>query len=168
MARRWLRWAALFIAGAALVFPLATAGSASAATPQATKLGNFKVTYKDSWTFKSRDIRICVTFTVTGNITYTVSQSTAGRYQLEDIWTSQSLNDPTLRAVIHGYNGGRCDTAAKATGMEPCPLASGRAATLAIRRNTTTTIRALTRPTRSTTAAIRPDSAGTFQRSTPA
>ena len=118
MARRWLRWAALFIAAAALVFPLATAGSASAATPQATKLGNFKVSYKDSWTFKSSHIKLCVTFTASGTITYTVSQSTAGRYQLEDIWTSQQLNDPRLQAVIHGYNGGRCNTAAKATGMD--------------------------------------------------
>jgi hypothetical protein len=113
------RWAVLLAVAVAVIFPLATVSSASAATtPQATKLGNFKVTYKDSWTFKSRDIGICVTFTASGNVTYTVSQSTAGRYQLEDIWTKQSLNNPTLKAVIHGYNGGRCNSAAKATGMD--------------------------------------------------
>ena len=115
---RWPRWAGV-LAAVAAIFTLATASSASAATsPQATKLGNFKVSYKDSWTFKSKDIGLCVTFTVSGNVTYTVSQTIAGRYQLDDIWTSQRLNNPTLRAVIHGYNGGRCNTAAKATGMD--------------------------------------------------
>jgi hypothetical protein len=115
---RWPRLAVLLVLAVAVIFPLTGAGRASAVAPRADKLGNFKVPYKDSWTFKSKDIGLCVTFTVSGDITYTVSQSAAGRFELDDAWTNQQLHDPTLKAVIHGYNGGRCDTSAKATGMD--------------------------------------------------
>lgn len=120
-AHRWPRWAALLALAFAfaLILPVATAGSASAAAPSVSvPLGNFKHSYKESWTFKSKDIGICVTFTVTGSITYSVSYSPTGKFEFTYTWSKQKLNNPTLQAVIHGYNGGRCNKAAKATDMD--------------------------------------------------
>jgi hypothetical protein len=122
---RWLRRAALSALVLAVLYPL-TAGTASAATtttarsaaPAAVKLGNFKVSYKDSWTFKSKNIGICVVFTATGNITYSVSYAANGKFQFRYTWSAQRLNQPTVEADIHAYAKGSCIGPGLATGMQ--------------------------------------------------
>jgi hypothetical protein len=124
---RWLRRALLSALAIPLIYSLTAAGTASAATtspvrstvtPAATKLGNFKVSYKDSWTFKSKNIGACVVFTATGNITYSVSYAANGKTQFRYTWSSQRLNQPTVEADIHAYANGSCIGPGLATGME--------------------------------------------------
>jgi hypothetical protein len=104
---------------ASLIYPLATAGAASAAAaPQSVKLGNFKISYRETWAFKSKDIGICVDFTATGNITYSVSYAINDKFHLRYTWSSQKLNQPTLKASIRAYDRGRCNKTGRATGMD--------------------------------------------------
>jgi hypothetical protein len=120
---RWLRRALFAVLTIALIYPLTGVGTASAATtsaaaPAATKLGNYSVSYKDSWTFKSKNIGICVVFTATGKITYSVSYAANGKFQFRYTWSSQKLNDPTVEADVHAYANGSCIGPGLATGME--------------------------------------------------
>jgi hypothetical protein len=114
--------------GAALICALAVGGAASAATQQSRisensrpatpdVTQNFSAPYKKTWTFKSKDIGICVIFTATGTATYTVTFE-PGRQFGTFTWSKQTLNDPALTAVIHHYAGGTCKGSATATGLE--------------------------------------------------
>jgi hypothetical protein len=114
--------------GAALLGVLAVGGAASAATPQSVASGNsgsarpdvsqnFKAAYKKTWTFKSKDIGVCVVFTATGTATYTVTFK-PGRQFGTYTWSNQELDDPSLVAVVYHYARGTCKGSAKATGMD--------------------------------------------------
>ena len=61
-----------------------------------------------SWTFKSKELGVCVTFSVTGKISYTAVQ---GPHSI--LWKDQQLKSPTLTAKVHAYNKGRCTGSAK-------------------------------------------------------
>ncbi len=61
-----------------------------------------------SWTFKSKKLGVCVTFSVTGKISYTAVQ---GPHSV--LWKDQVLKSPTLTAKVHAYNKGRCTGSAK-------------------------------------------------------
>ena len=122
--RRWLWRAFVTTLAISLVFALSVDGNASAgATSRAPaksdkNLGNFKVTYNKSWTFKSRHLGICVIFDARGNFTYHVTESTEGTKALVDTWSKQHVNDPTLEADIHAYAKGTCTGAATTTSMD--------------------------------------------------
>jgi hypothetical protein len=114
--------------GSALICALAIGGSASAATPQSQTPGNsrsaapkvvqkFSAPYKKTWTFKSKDIGICVVFIGTGTATYTVTFE-PGRQFGTYIWSNQTLHDPALETVVYHYAHGICKGSATATGME--------------------------------------------------
>lgn len=109
---------------------LSIGGNASAAiSPRAAgpdqSLGNFKVTYDKSWTFKSKPLGICVVFEVRGNFTYHVDKSVVGTKSFEDTWSKQKLNTPTLEADIHAYARGTCTGPATATSMSMTQLWTG-------------------------------------------
>ncbi len=61
-----------------------------------------------SWTFKSKKLGVCVTFSVSGKISYTAVQ---GPHSM--LWKDQKLKSPTLTAKVHAYNKGRCTGSAK-------------------------------------------------------
>jgi hypothetical protein len=61
-----------------------------------------------SWAFKSKKLQVCVTFSVSGKISYTAVQ---GPYSV--LWKNQKLKSPTLTAKVHAYNKGRCTGSAK-------------------------------------------------------
>jgi hypothetical protein len=119
--RRWLWRAVVAALAISLAYALSIGGNApaSAATRGPDEnLGNFKVTYNKSWTFKSKPLGICVIFDVRGNFTYHVTKGVAGTKAFEDTWSSQHLNDATLEANIHDYARGSCIGPATATSMD--------------------------------------------------
>ena len=86
------------VAGAvALAVPaiLLASGVAQAATSSKS--------YKATWTFKAQPLGICVLFTATGKINYSVAQ---GPHSAQ--WTNIKLTAPKLTAAIHAYSGGSC------------------------------------------------------------
>ena len=123
----WLRRAMLLAFAISLICSLGAAGSASAATtsparsnatPAAVKLGNFTVPYKDSWTFKSKNIGICVIFTATGKFTYSVSRGPGSKFGFKYTWAGQRLSNPTVEANVHAYAKGSCIGPATTTAMQ--------------------------------------------------
>jgi hypothetical protein len=81
----------LTVAGGLVLIPHA----ASAGTTSNTD------TLSKSWTFVSKPLSMCVDFTVVGNITYkaTESPNRITSFELKSI----HLNDPVLKAVVHGW-----------------------------------------------------------------
>jgi hypothetical protein len=79
---------------------LAMSGTAQALT----RSQSFNV----SWTFKSKKLGVCVTFSVSGKISYTAVQ---GPHSV--LWKDQELKSPTLTTKVHAYNKGRCTGSAK-------------------------------------------------------
>ena len=68
-------------------------------------------TYTATWTFKDGSLQRCVTYTVTGGIKYDTQ-----RWEPSGVivWTNQQLSpQPTLKARVYAYHGGRCGGTAK-------------------------------------------------------
>ena len=72
--------------------------------------------YSKAWTFKSSPLGVCVTFQITGNISYTYSASSSE--QMTKVfteytawsfnWDNVELNNLELEATVHAYSGGTC------------------------------------------------------------
>jgi hypothetical protein len=104
--RKPVRHLALTAAGMVAVAVLAapTAGAAAAThnsrSPQYTReLGKWKKDYSISWTWKTRDLHLCVKFSVYGNFTYKTYE-TITTHAAQVWWRYQKLNDPTMRVVV--------------------------------------------------------------------
>lgn len=109
--------AAALIAGVltAVSVSLPAAAQAASAAPAYTPPNGPVVahtkTYTATWTFKDGPLRRCVTYTVTGSIKYDTQRLQPSG---DIVWTHQRLSpQPTFRASVHAYNGGRCGGTAK-------------------------------------------------------
>jgi hypothetical protein len=104
---------ALIVLLALVVSGKALAATRSSATPHAKT--HKSVRFKESWTFKSKPIGVCVAFELTGRIKY--NAVTNGHSSV--FWTDQTLSLPTIFAKVHAYKHGRCtDRRATVTKMD--------------------------------------------------
>jgi hypothetical protein len=70
---------------------------------------------------KTRIIRVCVVFTVSGKITYAAVSGPRGVVE----WRNQRLTNPTLAASVHRYDRGSCTGRSTLTRLSMTQLWSG-------------------------------------------
>jgi hypothetical protein len=87
------------------------------ASPQTTTSGT--QSYSRSVTWKSSRLGVCVTFSISGNFSYTLTNwYTISKFPVEQwTWSKIQLNSPTLIAKVHPYGGGSCSGTATVTSI---------------------------------------------------
>ncbi len=113
LSRRVLTGLAALVLGAVPLLAASSIAQAAPAKPHPGgpppppgKVKSHKKSYTETFTFKDKSQRRCVTYTVKGGFTWdTQVQEPSGDVS----WTKQKLSpQPTFRASVHAYGGGSC------------------------------------------------------------
>jgi hypothetical protein len=119
----WMRRSALALALlAAPILPGASISATAAVVHGQTArpdgglihIGNFKTKFDVKWTFKTAYVHRCLSISVSGYITYTLSYTPGYRGTSTDWWSNQDLHNPALKVSFKRLGSdGKCLSAAK-------------------------------------------------------